>query len=300
MRRTYPADFRRVRSLVITLIVALFLSSNSLQHVQAAAGELDPTFGTGGKVTTDFGGEPDDPFSITVKQSGKIVAAGYRSADFALAQYNPDGSLDSTFGSGGKVVNSEAGSSIAEAVAVQHDGKIVAVGTRLGFFLVRYNSDGSLDSSFGTGGLVETVFGGIGASAHGVAIQPDRKIIAVGITADKTGHTDFALSRYSGDNFDFDLCLQDDTNGNLLRFNSTTGDYQFTNCSGITLGGTGVINRRGGIVTLQQYGPDRRVLARIDSGVNRGTASVQILSTATTFTVTDRNTLNNTCSCGAH
>ena len=94
----------------------------------------------------------------------------------------------------------------------------------------------------------------------------------------------------------FDLCIQDDSNGNILKINSTTGAYEFTNCSGFTLGGTGTLVVRGGILTLQDNRGDRRVLARIDSGVNRGTASIQVTGQPP-FTITDRNTSNNVCAC---
>lgn len=98
----------------------------------------------------------------------------------------------------------------------------------------------------------------------------------------------------------FDICIQDDIGGSILRINSITGDYQFTNCSGFSLSGTGGLVKRGGLVTLQHYAADRRVLARIDSSVSRATASVQLLSPSTTFTITDRNTANNTCACAPH
>jgi len=58
--------------------------------------------------------------------------------------------------------------------------------------------------------------------------------------------------------------------------------------------------KRGSFVTLQDYSADRRVLARIDSSVNKATASVQLLSQGTTFTITDRNTANNTCACSVN
>ena len=98
----------------------------------------------------------------------------------------------------------------------------------------------------------------------------------------------------------FDICIQDDSSGSIVRINSTTGDYQFANCSGFTLSGMGSLIKRGGIVTLQDYAADRRVLARIDESVNRGTASIQVFSQGSTFTITDRNTANNTCACAAH
>ncbi len=96
----------------------------------------------------------------------------------------------------------------------------------------------------------------------------------------------------------FFICVQDDSNGNLLQFNSTTGDYQFTRCSaGLVLAGTGTVIKRGGTLTLQHFAGDRRVLAQVDTTVNRATASVQVFSQGTTFTIMDRNTTNNSCGC---
>lgn len=95
----------------------------------------------------------------------------------------------------------------------------------------------------------------------------------------------------------FDACLQDESSGNILQVNSSNGSYQFTNCRGLTSGGTGTITTKGCLVTLQVNGPDRRVLARIDTCVKTGIASIQIFLQASTFTILDRNTTNNTCSC---
>ena len=95
----------------------------------------------------------------------------------------------------------------------------------------------------------------------------------------------------------FDICIQDDGNGNIRRINSTTGDYQFANCSGFTLIGTGGLIKIGSTITLQQYAGDRRLFARIDGGVNRATANVQ--AQGMTFTITDRNTADDNCACAA-
>ncbi len=95
----------------------------------------------------------------------------------------------------------------------------------------------------------------------------------------------------------FDLCLQDESNGNILLVNSITGSYQFTNCRGLTISGTGAITVRGCLVTLQVNGPDRRVLARIDTCAKNATTSIQVLSQGMTFSIIDRNTSNNTCTC---
>jgi hypothetical protein len=95
----------------------------------------------------------------------------------------------------------------------------------------------------------------------------------------------------------FDICLQDDSSNNVLQINTTTGEYQFTNCAGLTIGGTGTLTKRGNQITLQHNASDRRVLASIDSSTKRATASVQLLSTGRTFGITDRNITNNTCAC---
>src|SRR5262249_41601081 len=97
----------------------------------------------------------------------------------------------------------------------------------------------------------------------------------------------------------FDLCIQDESTGNLLNINLATGNYQFTNCSGVTLNGKGSLIRIGGTIILQDYASDRRVIGRFETNMNRGTASIQLHSASTTFTITDRNIVNNTCACTA-
>jgi hypothetical protein len=95
-----------------------------------------------------------------------------------------------------------------------------------------------------------------------------------------------------------DTCIQDDSNGNLLELNSTTGDYHFTVCAnGIVTGGTGALIVKGSLITLQHYASDRRVLAKIDNSVKKATASIQVFALGNTFTIADRNTMNNTCVC---
>src|SRR5207247_2453332 len=137
------------------------------------AGDLDPTFGIGGKVLTDFMG----PIAVTAKATaiqsdGKIIVAGsggdastFRSL---LVRYNPDGNLDTSFGTGGRVSNEFfAASNGPTDLALQQDGKIILVGGGPGnpaiqgsstFAVARYNADGSLDNSFGSSGMVSTDF----------------------------------------------------------------------------------------------------------------------------------------------
>ena len=98
---------------------------------------------------------------------------------------------------------------------------------------------------------------------------------------------------------EFDLCLQDESGGDILQVNSTTGSYQFIHCGGVIISGTGAITRRGCLLTLQANGPDRRILARIDTCREIAIASIQVFSQGTTFTITDRNINDNICACSA-
>jgi uncharacterized delta-60 repeat protein len=159
------------------------------------------SFGTGGKVTTDFGGN-DYANSITIDPQGRIVAAGHTNGDFGLARYHADGSLDHAFGGDGKVTTDFAGGG-ADDVAVDSQGRIVAVGYQptggeyedLGAFAVaRYNPNGALDSSFGAGGRVTTDFGADTLDeAFSVAIDSQDRIVAAGYRSGV-----YALARYIG------------------------------------------------------------------------------------------------------
>jgi len=106
--------------------------------------------------------------------------------DFALVRYNTDGTLDTSFDSDGKVTTAiGSGNDVAYSVAIQSDGKIVAAGysdngSNDDFALVRYNTDGSLDTSFDSDGKVTTAIGVSDDYANSVAIQSDGKIVAAG------------------------------------------------------------------------------------------------------------------------
>ncbi len=160
-------------------------------------GSLDSTFDSDGKVTTDFGGSKGDyANSVAIQSDGKIVVAGTSNNDFAVVRYDTNGSLDSTFGSSGKVTTAVSLSDQAYGVAIQSDGKIVVSGASLRgnshvFCTVRYDTSGSLDSSFGSDGIVRTDFESIFNGAHSVAIQSDGKIVVAG-----AGNGDLAVARY--------------------------------------------------------------------------------------------------------
>jgi uncharacterized delta-60 repeat protein len=162
-------------------------------------GGFDAGFGEGGQVTTDFGAF-DEANGVAVQPDGKTLAAGATGAeDFALARYNPDGSLDTSFDDDGLVTTDFGGNQdVAFTVAIQPDGKVVAAGSSSPdvftqhFALVRYNPDGSLDTSFGGDGLVVTDVGF--ARVRALAFQTDGKILAAG-----DGSSGSVLVRYNPD-----------------------------------------------------------------------------------------------------
>ncbi|MFZ5538249.1 MAG: WD40 repeat domain-containing protein [Pseudomonadota bacterium] len=179
---------------------------NSALALYNADGTLDTSFGTGGRVVTPFGSGYDAAFAIALAPDGRIVVAGFSDngvtgRDFALTRYNANGSLDTSFGSGGKVVTAiGAGNDYARALALAPDGKIVvagqsANGTTDDFALARYNADGSLDTTFGTGGKVVTAIGAGNDFAYALALAPDGKIVVAGSSHNGANY-DFALARY--------------------------------------------------------------------------------------------------------
>jgi len=176
-----------------------------------ANGSLDASFGAGGKATTDFSGGADYANAVALQSNGKIVVAGSGAIggnrDFVLARYNTNGSLDTGFGVGGKVITPvRSGHDDGNALVIQPDGKIIVSGSsenssgRRDYALVRYNSDGSLDAGFGVGGKVTTDFHGYGDYSTALALQSDGKLAAAGVTAMSSfSDSYFALARYLGD-----------------------------------------------------------------------------------------------------
>jgi uncharacterized delta-60 repeat protein len=170
-----------------------------------ANGSLDTSFDGDGKLTTAFVSD-GVAHDVAVQSDGKIVVAGYTYSgsnnDFAVVRYNADGSLDTSFGAGGKVITDfgSAGDH-GYSLALQSDGKIVVAGGTgaVGAYslaLARYNTDGSLDTSFDGDGRVSTAIGS-SSVGYGVAIQPDGKIVVTGEGG--TGNYYFAVARYNSD-----------------------------------------------------------------------------------------------------
>jgi uncharacterized delta-60 repeat protein len=201
------ATARKLR-LLTGAVLALLLTLTQALSAYAAPGDLDTTFSGDGKQQTDFFGDLDGVNSVAIQADGKIVAAGYaRMAtgdyDFALARYNPNGTLDANFDGDGKVTTDFQGDGdIASHVIILSDGKILVAGeaTTAGggadFALARYLPDGSPDNSFSGNGRLVTDFNGDTDEALSMVIQPDGKILLAG-ECDLSGAYDFALARYS-------------------------------------------------------------------------------------------------------
>ena len=128
-------------------------------------GSLDMTFGDNGVVTTDITGYYM-PTSVVIDADQRIVVAGSEYDVGTLARYNTDGSLDTTFGVGGiQTTSFGSGYAVGHSVAIQSDGKILVAGRAYNgsnedFGLARYNTDGSLDSTFGDNGIQIKDFSG--------------------------------------------------------------------------------------------------------------------------------------------
>ena len=172
----------------------------------AQAGTLDPTFDADGMATLSAGG-PTNGQSVAAQPDGKIVAAGYigSGSGFAVTRFNTDGSLDNSFsGNGWLTTTFGSGDGFGRSVLVQPDGKILVTGNAApsggvnSFALARYNSDGTPDAGFGTGGVLTTSIG-LGASrASSSALQPDGKIVTVGWRYGGAGDTTVVV-RYASD-----------------------------------------------------------------------------------------------------
>jgi uncharacterized delta-60 repeat protein len=168
-------------------------------------GTLDLSFDTDGIVTTDFLGNEDNPRFIALQADGRILVGGSSSNganfDFSLARYNSNGSLDLSFDTDGKVTTNFAGGlDLGFGLGVQPDGKIVQTGwghngVNLDFAAVRYNSNGSLDTSFDLDGKVTTPVGSGNDFGYRMAVESDGKIVMAGSTHNGS-NLDVGLVRY--------------------------------------------------------------------------------------------------------
>jgi uncharacterized delta-60 repeat protein len=186
-------------------------------------GTLDTSFDGDGIVTTDLSGQDDDARAVVIQPDGRIVVAGTAGEDIAVARYMPDGKLDNGFGSGGFRITDLGFVDVANGVALTPSGQILLVGYTIGaklnndFLLARYNSNGTLDATFGTGGTVKTDISGADDFAEDLVVDAAGRIIVVGRATSAT-ILDMALVRYKPDgtpdtSFDGDGTLTADFHG---------------------------------------------------------------------------------------
>ena len=215
-------------------------------------GRLDPSFGTHGKVRVHFGRSGSTAYAIALQPDGKIVAAGSIHGEhesWVIARFNANGTLDRSFGDGGAVTTAFAASSEADAVTVDSNGKIVVLGdscqtedpwTGCKLVLARYNVDGSLDPSFGSGGMATTEFPGFDdVTGEGVTVQPDGKIVAAATPGrNSDDNYDFALARYNDDG---SVDSSFGTGGTVITDFEAGSDESFDDAWNLALGPDGVI-----------------------------------------------------------
>jgi len=206
-------------------------------------GSLDTSFDVDGHVSTSFGNF-DSARSVVIQSDGRIVAAGTTDSNFALARYNTDGSLDTSFDTDGRVItiafifHTEG----IISAALQSDGKIVAAGysgnaqsNNPDFALARYNTDGSLDTSFDLDGTLTTEIGTSGDRTTSVMVQPDGRVVAAGWSMLPTD--DFAMVRYN-------------TNGSLDTSFDGDGKVKTDVGHSLVTGTDAIVQADGKIVTL--------------------------------------------------
>ena len=195
-----------------------------------ANGSIDTGFGTNGKVVTTISDNSDLITSLIVQPDGKIIAGGFSSSEnnpwMCMVRYLANGAVDNTFGVNGIVINTDDNSRNC-SIARQVDGKIVMGGCYDGsfFLVIRYTTNGTKDTTFGTNGVVNPSIGAYGYASK-VIIQPDNKIVACGVTADAGGQACATVIRLSPGT----LGIEEFERGNVVVYpNPTSGIVSFDN-----------------------------------------------------------------------
>jgi uncharacterized delta-60 repeat protein len=199
MRTSVSVEIRRALTI---LMAALILSVGFLTRAEAAAGDLDASFGAGGKVVTDLFGEFDGVVSVLVQSDGKIVAVGNAGVFCAAVRYDNLGNRDLTFGDGGMALIGFDGGLALDA-AMQADDRIVIVGRGGGidsfadFAIARLDANGTVDATFNGGAVVLAHLTDDFDAATAVAIQADGKIVVAGRAFGTGASADFGIVRYT-------------------------------------------------------------------------------------------------------
>jgi uncharacterized delta-60 repeat protein len=176
-------------------------------------GSLDETFGTGGIVHSDFENSLDGMHAMAIQSDGKIVSAGDGGRhifNFAVMRHNIDGSLDVDFGQDGKIITSiDSASVYVEDLVIQNDGKIIVaggaqdygLGSDSDFAIIRYLTDGKIDSTFGYNGIIRTDISNHSAdNAKAITLLPNGEFIVAGYSDSNNGEDEnFAMVKYLPD-----------------------------------------------------------------------------------------------------
>ncbi|MGB4849270.1 MAG: hypothetical protein WBP41_15200, partial [Saprospiraceae bacterium] len=219
-------------------------------------GSFDDTFGTNGISINDPDNKTENPIAIMYQNDGKIIVAGSFSVNAApsicaLFKYNENGTPDQSFGDHGLATATVPDSYNPAFGIIQHDGKIITGGFRLGnnteIIMLRFSPQGTIDSTFGSNGIVNTKYANEDHFAYSVVLQPDHKILVVDGTT-IAGKRDFGMLRYnengaldstfgtygrvvtafsSGSNTAHAISIQDDQKILLAGFLGTTPQHNF-------------------------------------------------------------------------
>ncbi len=210
-------------------------------------GSLDLNFGENGKVTTDFASNWDWAYAAVIDSKDRIIMGGSSTAvsstgsslsqHIALVRYRYDGSLDPSFGIGGKAMPFASGyQDFVNSIVIDKNHKIVIAGHIIdnnksysNFLVARLNSDGTLDSSFGENGKVSTDINGLTDIAKSVFLDEAGNIIVVGSSFSKLGREDIAIVKYNADgsldqSFGISGKISTDFNGQREYINTATID----------------------------------------------------------------------------
>jgi uncharacterized delta-60 repeat protein len=190
------------------LILIVFVILNSAT-IQSQPGALDLSFGDAGKTTFDFLNNIDEARDVLIQPDGKIIVTGTCNINFinkiGLVRFNSDGSVDETFGNGGKVELQIGDNQInyGSCAILQPDGKILVGGTsfnltRWVIALARFNPDGSLDNTFSNDGIQTHIFGA-NDYCSAMALQSDGKIIIAGSSGSPGIGQHFSVFRFNTD-----------------------------------------------------------------------------------------------------
>jgi uncharacterized delta-60 repeat protein len=170
-------------------------------------GTLDTSFGNSGKVIQSIstGSSIDYGQSLAIQPDGKILLGGHCSNgsnnDFCIARFNSNGTLDNSFGNSGKVIQDIDSDDYGNSLVIQPDGKILLGGycddgVNINFCIARFNSDGNLDTSFGTSGkVIQPIIGSFVNFGNSLAIQLDGKIL-LGGSCQGVSNLDFCIARF--------------------------------------------------------------------------------------------------------